>query len=228
MAASHAFADAIVQATTAAAFAFGSGRLDLPGAKAQLRRDIQDRENLRPVIVTNDGKGKDAYQHQNQNQEREETAGEGEDGMRPEVRRQTSGLEAGQATRILTASKGLPCVVVQSTPSPWDLWDGVMRSEVVGWERGMEDWLFGTQDESTGRPMERVLAERCMALGRGGPESPLHAPLAHDSAARNPPDADGNSTAGGESQLHSPFVSHFSSLQIDPTRNAENDKVAFL
>ena len=27
-----------------------------------------------------------------------------------------------------------PCVVVQSTPSPWSLWDGVLRSEVVGWE----------------------------------------------------------------------------------------------
>ena len=55
-------------------------------------------------------------------------------------------------------------MVVQSAQSPWTLWDGVIRSEVIGWEIGLEDWLFGSQDEAVGRPMERILFERARSL----------------------------------------------------------------
>ena len=49
--------------------------------------------------------------------------------------------------------------VLQSTPSPWTLWDGVVRSEVVGFENRLEllDALFADQDETQGNPMERAL-----------------------------------------------------------------------
>jgi hypothetical protein len=62
-----------------------------------------------------------------------------------------------------------PVLAVQSTPSPWTLWDGVLRSEVIGWELGREQWLFGGQDESLGRPMERVLFERAVQLNSTEP-----------------------------------------------------------
>ena len=70
------------------------------------------------------------------------------------------------ATCSNSAKKGNegPRLVVQSAQSPWTLWDGVIRSEVIGWEIGLEDWLFGSQDEAVGRPMERILFERARSL----------------------------------------------------------------
>mmetsp|Transcript_18421 Transcript_18421/g.27741 ORF Transcript_18421/g.27741 Transcript_18421/m.27741 type:complete len:358 (+) Transcript_18421:27-1100(+) len=52
-----------------------------------------------------------------------------------------------------------PDVVVQSTPSPWTLWDGVLRSEVVAFKNDPQliHFLFANQDEAIGNPMERVL-----------------------------------------------------------------------
>ena len=57
-----------------------------------------------------------------------------------------------------------PILVTQSTPSVWTLRDGVLRSEVVGWQLGFEQWLFDGQDEATSRPMERILFERARIL----------------------------------------------------------------
>lgn len=55
-------------------------------------------------------------------------------------------------------------LVVQSTPSPWTLWDGVLRSEVVAFRNdpNLVHRLFAGQDERIGVPMERTLflAER--------------------------------------------------------------------
>ena len=50
-------------------------------------------------------------------------------------------------------------LAVQSTPSPWTLWDGVVRSEVVGFanDAGLVQELFDGQHEGRGEPMERVL-----------------------------------------------------------------------
>ena len=52
-----------------------------------------------------------------------------------------------------------PRVVVQSTPSPWSLEDGVLRSEVVAFQNdpSLVDLLFANQDEAIGLPMERSL-----------------------------------------------------------------------
>ncbi len=59
-------------------------------------------------------------------------------------------------------------VVVQSTPSPWSLGDGVLRSEVVGFDASLLDALLGGQDESRGRPAERALFEGFQKLERAG------------------------------------------------------------
>ena len=61
-------------------------------------------------------------------------------------------------------------LAVQSTPSPWTLWDGVVRSEVVGFanDAGLVQELFDGQHEGRGEPMERVLflaARRLQARG---------------------------------------------------------------
>ncbi|KAJ8609148.1 hypothetical protein CTAYLR_006078 [Chrysophaeum taylorii] len=50
-------------------------------------------------------------------------------------------------------------VAVQSTPSPWVTWDGVLRSEVVAFANDpvLADDLFGNQDEAIGMPMERSI-----------------------------------------------------------------------
>ena len=59
-------------------------------------------------------------------------------------------------------------VVVQSTPSPWSLGDGVLRSEVIGFDGTLLDALLGGQDESRGRPAERALFEGVQKLERSG------------------------------------------------------------
>ena len=59
-------------------------------------------------------------------------------------------------------------VVVQSTQSPWSLGDGVLRSEVVGFDASLLDALLGGQDESRGRPAERALFEGAQRLERSG------------------------------------------------------------
>ena len=101
-------------------------------------------------------------------------------------------------TDVRFDARGLsgPCVVVQSTPSPWSLWDGVLRSEVVGWQIGLEDWLFAGMDEAAGRPMERVLFERVRDL-----------------------------TARAGEKRGEMVVARLSALGVDETRNAENDVV---
>ena len=59
-------------------------------------------------------------------------------------------------------------IVVQSTESPWSLGDGVLRSEVVGFDASLLDALLGGQDESRGRPAERALFEGAQRLERSG------------------------------------------------------------
>ena len=61
-------------------------------------------------------------------------------------------------------------LVVQSTPSPWQMWDGVLRSEVVGFRNDAPfvDALFAGQDEEAGVPMERVLFTSARALRAAG------------------------------------------------------------
>ena len=62
-------------------------------------------------------------------------------------------------------------VVVQSTASHWSMWEedgGVVRSEVVGFEKGLVDYLFDSQDEAVGLPMERVLLLRSREIGEEG------------------------------------------------------------
>ena len=61
-------------------------------------------------------------------------------------------------------------LVVQSAPSPWQMADGVLRSEVVGFrnEAGLFDGVFGGQDEARGAPMERVLFVAANALRDAG------------------------------------------------------------
>jgi hypothetical protein len=111
---------------------------------------------------------------------------------------------------LLSNALNWPLVVTQSTPSPWTLYDGVTRTEVVGFHiKSMSSLgLFEGQDESVGRPMERVLFEKCRHL------------LLNN-----------NSTCccnGGSKIIPLPVVASFAPLLIDPTRNAENDVNAVL
>ncbi|KAJ1454248.1 hypothetical protein M885DRAFT_522062 [Pelagophyceae sp. CCMP2097] len=62
-------------------------------------------------------------------------------------------------------------LVVQSTSSPWTLWDGVLRCEVVGFKNDFAalENIFGGQDESAGAPSERTLFVGARAVAsRGG------------------------------------------------------------
>jgi len=64
-------------------------------------------------------------------------------------------------------------LIVQGTENFWSMYEddgGVIRSEVVGWKKGMEGWLYEGQNEAIGVPMERVLALKARDLearGRG-------------------------------------------------------------
>ena len=70
----------------------------------------------------------------------------------------------------LAAVDPAAALVVQSAPSPWQMADGVLRSEVVGFrnEAGLFDGVFGGQDEARGAPMERVLFVAANALRDAG------------------------------------------------------------
>ena len=50
--------------------------------------------------------------------------------------------------------------IFQSSPPLWQIRDGVVRSEVVGFRRDLLDFLFADQDESHQKPMEYVLRKR--------------------------------------------------------------------
>ncbi|GMH73085.1 hypothetical protein TrLO_g12049 [Triparma laevis f. longispina] len=51
-------------------------------------------------------------------------------------------------------------LVVQSTENFWNMHEndgGIIRSEVVGFDKGVAGWLFRGQNEALGLPMERIL-----------------------------------------------------------------------
>ena len=50
--------------------------------------------------------------------------------------------------------------IFQSSPPLWQIRDGVVRSEVVGFRRDLLDFLFSGQDEAHQKPMEYVLRKR--------------------------------------------------------------------
>jgi len=113
-----------------------------------------------------------------------------------------------------------PRLVVQSTPSPWTLFDGVLRSEVIGWQLGLENWLFEDQDERQGRPMERLLFERAREL----------CPTSHwpPNNGGTSPGEEKEEQAGGGPLSSCSSLGFFHKLVVDETRNAENDKVLVL
>ena len=57
-------------------------------------------------------------------------------------------------------------LVLQSSPPTWQIHDGVVRSEVVGFRKELVDYLFSGQSESQGRPMEYLLRKRAEDLER--------------------------------------------------------------
>ncbi|GMH78656.1 hypothetical protein TL16_g07888 [Triparma laevis f. inornata] len=65
-------------------------------------------------------------------------------------------------------------LVVQSTENFWNMHEndgGIIRSEVVGFDKGVAGWLFRGQNEALGLPMERILRLRVRELeevGGGG------------------------------------------------------------
>lgn len=92
-------------------------------------------------------------------------------------------------------------------------------TEVVGWQVGLEGWLFDGQDEASMRPMERVLFEKRREL-RGELERTL---MVHEQGWRGANAADKTETETVESAF-----AQFGALTIPQTRNAENDVVAVL
>ena len=64
-------------------------------------------------------------------------------------------------------------LVVQSSPPPFTILGGIVRSEVVGWRRGLDESVFGGGDEESGWTMERLVrrrAEQEVAQGGAGLE----------------------------------------------------------
>ena len=62
-------------------------------------------------------------------------------------------------------------LVVQSTQNFWKMHEddgGVLRSEVVGFNKTLADWIFRAQNEAIGIPMERILALRVMDREKAG------------------------------------------------------------
>jgi hypothetical protein len=179
------------------------------------------------------------------------------------TREDTSLVQQAAAALFPSGEEPWPLLALQSTPSPWSLWDGVVRSEVVGFAlcdgsrsdrssdrtstrghnrdcdsdcsgdcgsdcsisdgansassgafaaQGVARWaeaLFAGQDEAVGRPMERVLFEGARGLRE----------QAHPAAA-----AFSNADVG----LPHAAVQRFGSLEVDSTRNAENNLVVRL
>ena len=129
-----------------------------------------------------------------------------------------------------TSASPWPLLTLQSTPSPWTLWDGVVRSEVVGFAlssaatrdkvsqnrsgdegneansflaRGVGRWaeaVFAEQDEAVGRPMERVLFEGARLLN-------------------------GSKYCANSAGAACQPVQQFRALEVDPAHNAENNVV---
>ena len=62
--------------------------------------------------------------------------------------------------------KNFPLTQPNPTRSPpkWQIRDGIVRSEVVGFKKPLLDFLFDEQDESVGLPMEYVLRFKGTAL----------------------------------------------------------------
>ena len=58
--------------------------------------------------------------------------------------------------------------IFQSSPPLWQIRDGVVRSEVVGFRRDLVDFLFSDQDEAHQKPMEYVLRKKGDALDENG------------------------------------------------------------
>jgi len=75
---------------------------------------------------------------------------------------------------------GTAPLVVQSTPSPWVMWDGVLRSEVVGFanDKRFAEVIFEDQDEAAGLPMERQLFVAARKYHEMGVEVAFFPPLA--------------------------------------------------
>ena len=59
-------------------------------------------------------------------------------------------------------------VVLQSSTPTWQILDGVVRSEVVGFRKELVDFLFAGQDESRGLPMEYVLRKKAEEFSKKG------------------------------------------------------------
>jgi len=70
-------------------------------------------------------------------------------------------------------------LIVQSTPNFWSMWDdekgnsGIVRTEVVGFQKEIAEWLFQGQDESKGEPMERIVKIRSQEITQGLQYFPL-------------------------------------------------------
>ncbi|GMH76252.1 hypothetical protein TrST_g9498 [Triparma strigata] len=93
-------------------------------------------------------------------------------------------------------------LVVQSTENFWNMHEndgGIIRSEIVGFEKQAAGWLFRGQNEALGLPMERILRLRVRELNEGGAKE---------------------ATEGA--------VGYFGAMEIDPTRNAEGVVIEFL
>lgn len=62
-------------------------------------------------------------------------------------------------------------LVVQSTENFWNMHEndgGIIRSEVVGFDKGVAGWLFRGQNEALGLPIERILRLRVRELEEWG------------------------------------------------------------
>ena len=70
-------------------------------------------------------------------------------------------------------------LVLQSTPSPWDLGDGVARSEVIGFRNDYDfvKKVLSDQDEAAGRPLERTLFLRAREAAASGETVAAFPPL---------------------------------------------------
>ena len=58
-------------------------------------------------------------------------------------------------------------LVLQSTPNFWNMWEhdgGIVRSEVVGFDKRLVSFLFEGQNEEEGLPMERIIKIRSREL----------------------------------------------------------------
>jgi hypothetical protein len=147
-------------------------------------------------------------------------------------------------------ANGWPLVVCQSTPSPWSLWDGVVRSEVVGfalvgWSRSMgrppnkddDECSLDSSSDGNKHLWKRDFAAWLFqgqneALGR-----PMERILFERTRALNTSSFSSSSLLPSPSPPPPPHssprlpyvpVRTFAPLMIDSTRNAENDVATLL